>query len=75
MVLDLLKWLRETSFNEKKKVNYYKSTNFCTKAKFILSRKKGLWMFLGKEQLILWITGSKRISFLTQEIGKKMIFP
>ena len=41
MVLDLLKWLRETSFNEKKKVNYYKSTNFCTKAKFILSRKKG----------------------------------
>ena len=32
-------------------------------------------MFSVKEKLMLWITGSKGISFLTQEIGRKMIFP
>ena len=28
-----------------------------------------------KEKLILWISGSKRRSFSTQEVGGKMIFP
>ena len=30
MILDLLKWLKETSYNEKMK-NYYKNTNFAQK--------------------------------------------
>ena len=28
-----------------------------------------------KEKLMLWIYGSKRRSFSTHEVGKKMIFP
>ena len=28
-----------------------------------------------KEKLMLWISGSKKKSFPTQEVGRKMIFP
>ena len=49
--------------------------NFYTKEKLILRRKKCLWIFWVKEKLILWIYGSKGISFSTQEFGRKMIFP
>ena len=43
MVLDLLKWLKETSFYEKKK--NYKNMNICTKGKFILRIKKQFMNF------------------------------
>ena len=58
----------------KKERNYYKNMNFCIKEKLILKRKS-LWIFSIKEKLILWISGSEGISFSTQEIGRKMIFP
>ena len=45
MVLDLLKWLKERSFYEKKERHYYKNMNFCTKGKFILRRKKEFMNF------------------------------
>ena len=28
MVLEILKWLKETGFNEKKERNYYRNMNF-----------------------------------------------
>ena len=46
MVLDLLKWLKETSFYEKKK-NYYKNMNFWTKGKFIFKKKVRVYEFFG----------------------------
>ena len=51
----------------------------CKKRKFILRRLRRngkfiLGIFEIKEKLILWISGSKRRSFSTQEIGKKLIF-
>ena len=44
MALDLLKWLKETSFYEKKERNY-ENTYFCTKRKFILRTKKEFMNF------------------------------
>ena len=57
--------VEKNNFYEKKKISYYKNINFCTKGMFILRRKKGFMNVSG-----LWITGSKGISFLTQEIGR-----
>ena len=65
---------KRNNFVSKKERNY-KNVNFCTKGKFILRRKKELMNFCVKEKLISWIFGSKGISFSTQEIGRKMIFP
>ena len=53
MVLELLKWLKETSFYEKNERNY-KNMNFCTKVKFTLRRKKEFMNFpsQGKNDII-----------------------
>ena len=47
MVLDFLKWLKETIIYEKKERNHYKNMNFCIKRKFILRRKKEFMNFSG----------------------------
>ena len=51
MVLDLLKWLKETSFHGKKK--NYKTINFCTKRKLILQIKKEFMNFSGKGKVAI----------------------
>ena len=49
--------------------------NFCTKRKFErFYKRKSLFIFGVKDNLILRIFGCKAISFSTQEIGRKMIF-
>ena len=45
------------------------------KGKFILRRKGEFLNFSIKEKLMLWISGSKRRSFSTQEVGRKWYFP
>ena len=60
----------------KKERNYYKNINFARKEVHI--KKKGkthIMNFFDKGKLILWISGSKRRSFSTQEVDRKMIFP
>ena len=47
----------------------------CTKVKFILRRKKEFTNFRIKEKFVLWISGSKKKYFPTQEVSIKMIFP
>ena len=39
--------VKETSFYEKNKNNYYKNMNFCTKGKFVLRKEKEFMNFLG----------------------------
>ena len=51
MVLDLLKWLKETSFHGKKK--NYKTINFCTEGKLILQIKKEFMNFSGKGKVAI----------------------
>ena len=46
MVLDLLKWLKETIFYKKSK-KLSKNMNFCTNGKFILKKKKEFMNFTG----------------------------
>ena len=46
MVLDLLKWLKETIFYKKSK-KLSKNMNFCTKGKFILKKKERVYEFYG----------------------------
>ena len=46
-----------------------------TKGKFILRRKEEFMNFRIKKKLMLWISGNKKKSFPTQEVGRKMIFP
>ena len=46
----------------------------CMKGKFILRRGGEFMNFRIKEKLILRISGGKRRSLSTQEVGKKMIF-
>ena len=55
MVLGFVKWLKGTSFCERKKVSW--KHELCTKGKFILRRKK---KFRIKKMLILWIFGRKK---------------
>ena len=74
MVLDLLKWLKETTFYEKKK-EIIKTWTFAHKESSYKEETKSSWIFWVKEKLILWISGSKGISFSTQKIGRRMIFP
>ena len=48
------------------------------KGKVHIKKEERVYKFLGlrkKEKLRLWISGSKEISFPTQEIGRKTIFP
>ena len=47
--------------------NYYKNMNF--------TQKKEFMNFRIKEKFMLWISGRKRRSFPTQQVGRKMIFP
>ena len=60
--------VKRKSFYERREENYYKNMNFARREKFMLR------IFWIKETLILRISGSKKRSFLTQEIGRK-IFP
>ena len=56
----------------------YKNMNLhktCTKGKFKLRKKEEFMIFGIKEKLMLWISGSKKKSFSTQEVGSKKIFP
>ena len=57
---------------KERKEDYYKNNiaqNERRKEKFIL------WIFGIKKKLILLISGSKRRSFSTQGVGRKMIVP
>ena len=74
MVLGLLKWLKGTRFYERKKKNTIK-TYPSTKGKFTLRTKEGFMNFWIKEKLMLRVSGGKRRSFSTQEVGRKIIFP
>ena len=58
---------RNISFYERKK-------EIITKTWILHERKSSYYEFLMKKTLILWISESKRGSFLTQETGRK-IFP
>ena len=58
---------KNISFYERKNI-YYKNMKFARKEKFIL------WIFQMRKTFILWISGSKRVSFSEQEVGRK-IFP
>ena len=52
MVLGLVKWLKGTSFYERKKVSW--KHELCTKGKFILRRKKEFMNVRINKMLILW---------------------
>ena len=56
MLLALLKWLKET---------------LGTKGKFLPRRKEEFMNFWIKEKFMLRISGGKKRSFSTQEVGRK----
>ena len=63
------------SFYERKKL--LQKQELRIKGKLILRRKEKFMLrtFWIKKKVILRISGSKRRSFSTQEVGRKMIFP
>ena len=67
---------RNISFYERKK-KILQNKELSTKGKFKLKRKEKfiLLIYRIKEKLVLWISGSKRRSFSTQEVGRKMVVP
>ena len=74
MVLGLLKWLKETRFYERKKKirhDIYWLHELFTKGKFIPKKEEEFINFWIKEKFMLRISGSKRGSFSTQEVGRK----
>ena len=58
-----------------KKERLLQRHELCTKGKVILRRKEEFMNFRIKEKLILQISGGKKRSFSTQEVGRKIIFP
>ena len=74
MVLGLLKWLKDTRFYKRKKGIIIKAWTLHER-KVHIKKKEEFMDFRIKEKLILRISGSKKRSFSTQEVGRKMIFP
>ena len=72
MFLDLLKCLKETSFYKKREKKNENAQMKFHKTKVHIKNLNG---FLVKKELILWLSGSKRIFFSAKEIGRKIIFP
>ena len=74
MVLCHLKWLKGTSFYERKKEIIIK-TRTLHERKVQIKKKGRIYEFSDKRKEILWISVSKRRCFSTQEAGRTMTFP
>ena len=64
--------VKKTRFYERKKKNHEDITFH--ERKVMLRRKKGFMSFWIKEKLMLRVSGGKRRSFSTQEVGRQIIF-
>ena len=73
MVLDLLKWLKETIIYEKKERNHYKNMNFCNKKKVHIKKKERAYEFFGfRKSWYYEFLGVKAYIFFNAENWKEV---